>query len=324
VSGGKVNTPPRELIPASHLFPTEKTQGQAYQTLRISSQADSLTIRDIESGNIVSQIDYADLEDGTQIRIPMNPQSDLAEIDSVPLDHIVNIETGAGDDTISVAAVDLLLSDNLTLDGGDGFDRWQLNPGNLDLDVLDLLANATITNVEEIDLSDSPGHLRLDATKIELALQEIIVIRQALSATCEFIGDWTVEPISLVGREYAHVFRSANRYVKLINDSILRNPTNPLDADGNGKVTALDALLIVNQLSRQQAGAGESTSLANHHYFDTNGDGRVSALDALRIINSLNRAQPAHRESIDSLVTKLEEEGRLAAILMVMGGQKPY
>ncbi len=72
--------------------------------------------------------------------------------------------------------------------------------------------------------------------------------------------------------------------------------TDPLDAsdvNGDGEVTALDALVVINGLNRP-----DSSILKTHvppilggegiHY-DVNGDGEVSAIDSLRVINRLNQ-----------------------------------
>ncbi len=63
------------------------------------------------------------------------------------------------------------------------------------------------------------------------------------------------------------------------------------DVNSDYKVTALDALLVINQISRN----GGSQSLAGvargavDKYYDTSGDNSITPLDALRVIN---RNQP--------------------------------
>ncbi|MEM6777722.1 MAG: dockerin type I domain-containing protein [Planctomycetota bacterium] len=62
-----------------------------------------------------------------------------------------------------------------------------------------------------------------------------------------------------------------------------------LDVSGDGRVSAIDALLVINQLNRlgalSESTAGEVLSVSG----DVNGDGRVSAIDALMVINHLNQ-----------------------------------
>lgn len=75
----------------------------------------------------------------------------------------------------------------------------------------------------------------------------------------------------------------------------LRNPDDPYDVNGDGKVTPLDALLIINALNRR----GGEIVVPSHqavrfaatlgHFYDTSGDNRVTALDALQVINRLSR-----------------------------------
>jgi uncharacterized repeat protein (TIGR01451 family)/CSLREA domain-containing protein len=78
--------------------------------------------------------------------------------------------------------------------------------------------------------------------------------------------------------------------------SPLTNSRNALDVNDDQNVSALDALLVVNRLSRlsDSRAVGSSATVAvpdpSPLYLDTNGDSRVTALDALRIINHLGAA----------------------------------
>jgi len=74
-----------------------------------------------------------------------------------------------------------------------------------------------------------------------------------------------------------------------------RNPVNPRDVDGNGRVSPLDALIVISHLNSQ---FGDSTlpftPEAPPPYYDVNGDDRCSAADVLMIVNYIN-AQEASR-----------------------------
>ena len=76
------------------------------------------------------------------------------------------------------------------------------------------------------------------------------------------------------------------------NGEPLQNTNLPADVNGDNLVTAIDALLVINELSRLDAAAAGEPGSANTplFYHDVNGDNRVSALDALRVINYLNDA----------------------------------
>jgi hypothetical protein len=75
------------------------------------------------------------------------------------------------------------------------------------------------------------------------------------------------------------------------------NPQRPQDVNGDGHVSPLDALIVINELNqggpRAIAGSaapeGEQSQSTNDSYFyDVNNDGFVSPLDALIVINTLN------------------------------------
>lgn len=70
------------------------------------------------------------------------------------------------------------------------------------------------------------------------------------------------------------------------------------DVDGDGRVTAADALRFINQLRRGE----KATDIAS---FDTNGDGILSAADVLLVINQVARE---YREPIASPAGGLEAE----------------
>jgi hypothetical protein len=92
----------------------------------------------------------------------------------------------------------------------------------------------------------------------------------------------------------------------------LHNQSLPADVNNDGVVTAIDALHIINRLSRGEA-EGE-TPIAAKFYTDVNGDNRLTAGDALRVINhlskmSVNRAQGeiARSQSLQIVTTSTSE-----------------
>ena len=74
------------------------------------------------------------------------------------------------------------------------------------------------------------------------------------------------------------------------------NPTEPLDVNDDGVVSPLDALLVINKLNAEGAGALDAPVGAVDWFVDVNADGRLSPIDALLIINRLN-AEAAEGES---------------------------
>jgi hypothetical protein len=108
-----------------------------------------------------------------------------------------------------------------------------------------------------------------------------------------------------------------------------QNAINPSDVNNDRTTTALDALQIINELSRgtyTDSSTGLLRSPAELEswpgvYYDQNGDGRATALDALRVINDLARGSVSgegeavtadylspRSADIWSLGTKIDEE----------------
>ena len=110
-------------------------------------------------------------------------------------------------------------------------------------------------------------------------------------------GRWVEEvpqeiQVSITAQDEAGVFapRDATFIIQVLENSApYHNESLPLDVNGDGVVTALDALLIINYLNAY--GPGEVGHGDPSFGYDVNGDGMVTALDALLIINQLN--QPA-------------------------------
>jgi uncharacterized protein YkwD len=68
-----------------------------------------------------------------------------------------------------------------------------------------------------------------------------------------------------------------------------RHPVRHNDVNDDGRVTAIDALMVINELnSRRSRNLPTSGNPVIRGFVDTNGDGRVTANDALRIVNELN------------------------------------
>ena len=75
------------------------------------------------------------------------------------------------------------------------------------------------------------------------------------------------------------------------NEHPYQNPHLSADVDGDGKVDALDALLIINYINSNGVGpiVNSVNTSGNDSYVDVNGDGMVTPLDALLVINVLNQ-----------------------------------
>lgn len=73
-----------------------------------------------------------------------------------------------------------------------------------------------------------------------------------------------------------------------VRNSKWQNPAVSLDVSADGRISAIDALLIINYLNSGQPRFLPDSDYVAPPFIDVNGDERVSALDALLVINHLN------------------------------------
>ena len=90
-------------------------------------------------------------------------------------------------------------------------------------------------------------------------------------------------------------------------------PSAPtFDPSGDGALTAMDALLVINALNQQSAGtAPTDAELAS---LDVNGDGRLTAVDALLVLNELNQAAAAAVAALAPATTSIKEDDYAANV----------
>jgi len=73
-----------------------------------------------------------------------------------------------------------------------------------------------------------------------------------------------------------------------------QNALLPADVNGDGAVSPMDALLVINEISRSRTSAsGEalSTRPSSLIFTDVNGDGFITPMDALHVINHISRSR---------------------------------
>jgi hypothetical protein len=92
------------------------------------------------------------------------------------------------------------------------------------------------------------------------------------------------------------------------------------DVNGDGEVTALDALFVMNRLAISSNSAEGETLGTSEYFVDVNGDQMMTALDALQIINTISRASQYDSGSLadtadPSSLPSLEENDELLTLL---------
>jgi Dockerin type I domain len=105
----------------------------------------------------------------------------------------------------------------------------------------------------------------------------------------------------LVARKFAdghlaHQFSSSGARLSLTAAAQWQNSLLPLDVSGDGIVSPLDALLIINYINGI-AGSSHTARLPSfdterpleHSFYDVNGSNTIEPRDVLEVINALNR-----------------------------------
>jgi hypothetical protein len=136
-----------------------------------------------------------------------------------------------------------------------------------------------------------------DPTRISLPTMIVIPAgsRQVRIAVDPIDNDTAQPPLSLEYRFTAAGYVADERSLRLLDDEPphFKNPVDPTDVDGNGLVGAIDAILIINYLSRIRNGGTPDLDPNNDStsglFLDVNGDYRVTALDAMLVINEMSR-----------------------------------
>ena len=87
---------------------------------------------------------------------------------------------------------------------------------------------------------------------------------------------------------------------QLLAANLFHNELLPEDVNEDGQVTAADALMVVNRMSRQTDGdAGPESRPDRGQMTDVNNDGRDTVLDALMVVNRLSRERGGPEGPID-------------------------
>jgi hypothetical protein len=73
-----------------------------------------------------------------------------------------------------------------------------------------------------------------------------------------------------------------------VTDTIYQNPVNRFDVNGDGFISPIDALLIINDLNLNGPRPLPPGSFTPPPYLDVNGSNSVEPSDALQVINYLN------------------------------------
>jgi hypothetical protein len=121
-----------------------------------------------------------------------------------------------------------------------------------------------------------------------------------------------------------HLLESGTTRFYLHNDSPLSNPVDRYDVNLDHRVSAVDALLIVNVLSEPVTTDPASLPRRGRaKYPDVTANGLVTAFDALQVINHLDRLERARSAATASIRPAPAEGESMAAFAFMPSVSKP-
>ena len=209
---------------------------------------------------------------------------DVVVLTKLPSGNL-KVSVNGTESQFAAGAVDQVFAN---LDGGSN----SLEVSGLDLDSanlwhvgkLTLTNGATLTNFTSLAASQMGS----EPEGGEDPVAPILVLEVSPMTTevnpITFSSDWTYDNPVTVNGVVSHRL-SANGVQILVSNGVYQNPINRLDTSGDGKLTPLDALLVINYLNLRSAGQPNLPILLG---LNVNGDNSISPIDVLIVINYLN------------------------------------
>ncbi len=170
---------------------------------------------------------------------------------------------------------------------------------------LSAMTDAELAGVHTIDIrgSDENDHntLVLNVSRILSAFSNgTINVLSNTGDTVVFDAAWEFKAAELTDGNLTRRFEQTGATLNLVGPEDFTNPINRFDVNAQDDITSLDALLVINELSRRAFSDAGPTSqglirdvttvdLGKFWFFDVTRDLRITALDALQVINELSR-----------------------------------
>lgn len=207
----------------------------------------------------------------------------------------IRFRAGDGNDRLDISIEDVTTAFPLfDIDLGEGVDTLGLTGSNQDLD-LSVLGDANLQGIEKFDIVGSGGNLltlRVDDVVNISSTTGTLRIHHNEDDLVNYGSGWKVEIPRIIDSEYVHILTQGTATIEVANTSPNQNPLRSLDANRDGSVSPLDALVVINRLNTDGSGPLSTPStvigLTEFFYFDVNGDDFVAPLDVLQVINFLN------------------------------------
>jgi ELWxxDGT repeat protein len=199
-----------------------------------------------------------------------------------------------GDDTLEIADVSLIVDGLITGNLGTGNDVLRLMGSNQTLNLAQIVG-ANIQGLDAIDITGSGANsLTLDPDDVRAisVITKTFRVQHDNDDAVTYAGNWTAGFPEVIAGQFVHVLTLGDATVQVVNTVPFHNPLVALDADRDGHVSPLDALIIINDLNATGPHALlqpiSVATLTNFYYVDINHDGAIAPIDVLVVINLLN------------------------------------
>ena len=159
--------------------------------------------------------------------------------------------------------------------------------------------NEALLGLRSVDLSAAvPQALVFNAGNIaNLNPDKSIRIILGSQDVVQASSSWGLNTRQLEQNVLVHVFGSNGSSVRISSPSPWQNPMNRYDVDGDGNLSPLDALVVINYLNRLSGTNPASTlpvfnptSPLGQFFVDVNGNNSCEPLDVLEVINKINQS----------------------------------
>jgi len=262
--------------------------------LVLEIKPDTATVDENRPGELIAEISVVDIGEGEQYEFTVD--DDRFYIDARDL----RLKPGVSLDFEAAATVTV----NITATSATGATKSEPlvitvrdlpeQTSSLTLakrDVIELVRGAVVGEVI-VDGNPLPASLiaTVDDSRFEVVNKQL---RLRSSEFVRFADQAEIQVVITVQDSAAMFLAVAQTFVieVIANQNPFHNRDNPFDVNGDGLVNPLDALLVINGISRNRGPGPISSFPAPNQFYDVNGDGLVSALDALLIINFINRVR---------------------------------
>ncbi len=196
------------------------------------------------------------------------------------------VELGIGNDVLELSNGEIV-----TAFGGDGDDQLWFTGDSQTIDLVGLAAGV-LNGFEEINLDGANSTLRLSSDAVQrITGAGELRVRMGIDDTLELDDGWQISFGELHGYRYFQTLEKDGAKVLIESARPWRNSLNTLDVNGDRFISAVDSLVIINQLNRSDSPILAHPAFAQSvpsAFYDVSGDGLVTALDALLGINYLN------------------------------------